>query len=144
MPQAFVIDTHGMNRVLEVLDRLLRPGSITLSWNDIKPILTSDSDVLVSYGYGCDHDRVNQACNETLAGLAIYETSREISRIALHIQGPMDMTLQEVNRVLSIFETSIPAAKETKFGVTCTPDSSREINLTVLAGYESVRNKNQN
>ena len=142
MVKAFIIDKAPMNRVLEVLDRLLRPGSITLTWNDIKPILTSESDVLVSCGFGCGEDRVNQACNETLAGLAIYETRRQISRIALHIEGPMDMTLQEVNRMLSRFETSIPAAKETKFGVTCTPDSSCEINLTVLAGYESAGKKN--
>ncbi len=138
MVNAFVIDKAPMNRILETLEQLFRPGSIRLVWDDIKPMLSNTCDVLVSCGCGNGQNRVNQACSETLSGLAIYETRRPISKIVLHIQGPRDMTLQEVNRVLSTIRVSIPTASETVFGVTSTPYSSDEINLTMLASYKSV------
>lgn len=137
MAKAFVIDSAASNRILEAIDQLLCLGEIRLTWDDIRPILVANSDALISYGHGSGKTKVNQACEEVIAGLAIYETRRLMKKIAVHIEGSKDLTLQDVNIVISTIKAATPMTCETIFGVKTNPDLHDGLKLTMLAAYES-------
>jgi hypothetical protein len=134
MGRAYLIDNPNSARMRSLIFRLLLPGEITISWNDLKPIV--DGQVLVIYGVGRGLNRVEEACDELVVASSVYKTEKSVSRMVFYIRGSKDLLMSEVKDMVDRIKTEIHPAIDA-FGVATKFQYEDEINVTLVLSYKN-------
>lgn len=119
MGNSIIVNRRTKRVVKAIIDILKKPCRIDIDLDEIKSVLSQPGEVLVTTGSGTGNDRVVEACHDALdVSLNNKQIIHQASKIILHIAGPSDLLLKEVNDGANFIKESLPEDAEIIFGVT--------------------------
>ncbi len=140
MGNGFVVNGTTVQTVINTAERLLAPGAISLSWQDINSILLHDGEAVIAFGSGFGRNRAIKACEDTILGykMATGASERPVKAV-FHVTGPKNFSLYEVNNAKEAIDRLVRPIGEVIFGVAVDNSLDDEVKIVLLAGLEKER-----
>ena len=130
--------------VCSIADLITRPGLINLDFSDIKAIMDYEGGAVMGVGYGKGDCRATEAFEQASSSPLMEEMHIEGAKgILVHITGPTNLTLFEVNQAIEHFINSkaVPDA-HIIFGTVIDETLDDEMKVTILAsGFKEVEQR---
>jgi hypothetical protein len=140
MGNGFVVNGTTVQTVINTAERLLAPGAISLSWQDINSILLHDGEAVIAFGSGFGRNRAIKACEDTILGYKMATgTSERPMKAVFHVTGPKNFSLYEVNNAKEAIDRLVRPIGEVIFGVAVDNSLDDEVRIVLLAGLERER-----
>ena len=130
--------------VCSIADLITRPGLINLDFSDIKAIMDYEGGAVMGVGYGKGENRSTEAFQQASSSPLMEEMVIEGAKgILVHITGPDNLTLFEVNQAIEQFinAKAVPDA-HIIFGTVIDETLDDEMKVTILAsGFKEAEQR---
>ena len=132
MGQAIIIDGTTKQAIMDVAERLLKPGEINLGWNDVKTVLLQDVETKVSFGSRTGQNRTLKACEDAPASHRTATMAKAATKVLFHLTGPENLLLGEVNDAIDMIKRIVWPSAEVIFGVARDGSLKDEVRIILL------------
>ncbi len=136
MGQVAAIDRTTKLAIMDLVERLVKPGEINLGWNDVKTVLLQDGETMISFGSGTGQHRAFKACADALASFRTDTMAKTAAKVLFHLTGPENLLLAEVNGAIDIIKRKVWPSGEPIFGVTRDSSLKGEVRCILLTTRE--------
>ncbi len=124
-----------------ISDLLTKPGLINLDFADLKTVMNKRGKAVMSIGVGRGENRAIDAVENAISSPLLEEDSIEgATSLILNITGGKDLTLTEVNQVVTAIGNECDENANIIFGHTFDTEMTDDVRITVVAtGFHTAK-----
>jgi cell division protein FtsZ len=117
-----------------ISDIITKTGNINTDFADVKSIMKGQGDALMGIGRGAGENRAKDAASNAIDNPMLEDTSIDgAMRVLINIAGPENISLVEIDEVISTIKAKVDDDAEIISGVMTDPALGNNLQVTVIA-----------
>jgi cell division protein FtsZ len=123
-----------------ISDLITKTGTVNTDFADVESTMKGQGDALMGIGIGSGENRAKDAATGAIDNPLLEDTTIDgAMRLLVNIAGPQNISLVEIDEVMTTIKTKADPDAEIIFGVRFDPELGDSIRVTVVAtGFQNV------
>ncbi|MDE2811573.1 MAG: cell division protein FtsZ [Gemmatimonadetes bacterium] len=127
-----------------ISDLITIPGMVNLDFNDVRTVISKGGDAIMGLGEHSGEERAVEAARKAINSPLLEDVSITGAKgVLINIAGDSNLTLYEINEVMSLINEETGSDAEIIFGTVIDDSLTENIRVTVIATGFNVHKSNE-
>ena len=127
-----------------ISDLITIPGMVNLDFNDVRTVISKGGDAIMGLGEHSGEERAVEAARKAINSPLLEDVSISGAKgVLINIAGDSNLTLYEINEVMSLINEETGSDAEIIFGTVIDDSLTENIRVTVIATGFNVHKSNE-